>query len=525
MGPPGGGPEDKDPPTILYVEPASGTTHVDPDTPVYLIFSEPVTAASLSEALYITPSPATKPKIKVTGSKVRIKLSEPVPEDRTLVVTIGSGVTDLRRNQMEESLSIAITAGDRISSGRISGRVFADRNLKGIMVSAWNLLDTLTIDPIKQLAPIVTQTNAQGDYILDYLAEGTYRIICWDDKDRNRKLDPGRDRIGIGWEDVVLKMDSSATMNLYPVMHDTTQLRPLLFSAQDNRHLTARFTLPVGDRAAEIMNSVEITDSFNSLEVIDSWWNSSDSSQLIFLTTPQSAGAVYLFHLSGDSLPMVSKSSELPDTNRLRVISSYPENAARNVSGNAEGWIGFDDKIVVENIESLLSLTVSDSIDKEISIWQNEPTIIRWKVIKPVQAGKLVKLSLNTDYVRDYAGNSFIDTSWTIAFEIYNPSEMGSITGKLSGADRNGIVVAANQIDRWSKQFQSSVADDSSFALEHLPEGKFVLWAYRDMDGDGIYDHGSLNPFAYSERFTVHPDTIQVRARWETGGLIFNLSE
>ncbi len=525
MGPPGGGPEDKEPPEIVYVEPASGTTHVDPNTPIYVMFSEPVTAASLSEALYITPPTAKKPRIKVTGSQIRITLPDPIPSDQTLVITIGSGVSDLRRNQMDESISIALTAGDRISSGKISGKVFVDKDPKGILVSAWNVNDSLELNPTEQLAPLMTQTDMYGNYVLDYLSEGTYRIICWDDQDRDRLLDMGKDRIGIGWDDVVLERDSIAMQNLFPVAHDTTRLRPLLFSAQDNRHMSVRFAVPAEERADEIMETARIEGTSSELEVIDSWWSSADSSQLIYLTAPQIEGEEYLFHMQGDTLPLSCIGSAMPDTVGPRVNASYPETGTKNVAGKVEGWIGFDDKIIVDDRDSSLFMTVSDSLDEKIAVWQNEPHILRWTVSDPIQAGSAVQLSLNVASLSDYTGNFVVDSVWNVEFTIYNPSEMGSITGSMIGVESETVVVVASQIERRSKRFQTTVAEDKSFSVEHLPEGNFILWAFLDEDADGVYGHGNLNPFRYSERFAIHPDTVQVRARWETGGVIFKFSE
>jgi uncharacterized protein (DUF2141 family) len=52
------------------------------------------------------------------------------------------------------------------------------------------------------------------------------------------------------------------------------------------------------------------------------------------------------------------------------------------------------------------------------------------------------------------------------------------------------------------------------FQLLQLPEGQYVIQAYRDRNGNNKFDAGRVFPFALSERFSVASDTLKLRARW-----------
>ena len=43
-----------------------------------------------------------------------------------------------------------------------------------------------------------------------------------------------------------------------------------------------------------------------------------------------------------------------------------------------------------------------------------------------------------------------------------------------------------------------------------------MIEAFIDSNGNETYDYGKVFPFAPSEKFTVYPDTVKVRARWTT---------
>jgi hypothetical protein len=60
---------------------------------------------------------------------------------------------------------------------------------------------------------------------------------------------------------------------------------------------------------------------------------------------------------------------------------------------------------------------------------------------------------------------------------------------------------------------------EGSFLFSSLPEGRYIVEAYRDEDGSGTYSYGLPFPFRPSERFVVGSDTLKVRPRWSAEGV------
>jgi hypothetical protein len=63
-------------------------------------------------------------------------------------------------------------------------------------------------------------------------------------------------------------------------------------------------------------------------------------------------------------------------------------------------------------------------------------------------------------------------------------------------------------------------ADGKTFALQQIPEGRYILSAFVDSDSSGDYTFGRAHPFRPAERFTLLADTLRVRARWSVENVI-----
>jgi uncharacterized protein (DUF2141 family) len=59
-----------------------------------------------------------------------------------------------------------------------------------------------------------------------------------------------------------------------------------------------------------------------------------------------------------------------------------------------------------------------------------------------------------------------------------------------------------------------------AFLFPKIPAGDYVLEAYKDRDENGRFFNGNAFPYKAPEPFGILRDTIRVRARWETKGVV-----
>ena len=129
-------------------------------------------------------------------------------------------------------------------------------------------------------------------------------------------------------------------------------------------------------------------------------------------------------------------------------------------------------------------------------------------------------MSLPARQIRDMAGNvSPLDSLFTSTFTTVNPETLGSVSGRLDFKD-DSIPSPASLI-LWQQGpdkhlYHLSLPQPGSFKFDGVLPGKYLLAAYLDVNGDGLFSLGNPQPFSPREPFEVYPDTIPVRSRWET---------
>ncbi|MFH0765683.1 MAG: Ig-like domain-containing protein [Calditrichota bacterium] len=526
VGPPGGGPEDKTSPTILMTYPPPEAVKVDPQTAVEITFSEAVDPVSCEEALFISPTPEDKPKLKWRGRDVRIKWAQSIPSDRTTVITLGTGIKDLHGNRLSESLTLAFTAGDSIDRGIITGSVFGADPVAGMLVGAWPLSDTLQPNPAVNTAPYFTQVSDQGKYVFGYLKPGVYRVFCWNDKNRDRLYNPDAELLGIAWRDAQVDLNLTARLDFQPVKRDTSNARLLMVSAPDNRHLILRFNRVPEETAAELKNQVLVADSLGGkLSIREAWTDPEDSTRIHIQTVIQSVDHEYWVTREGDSTNVGFTGSTQSDTTGPQTKAFSPKNGDRNVTSPPSGWVAFDDALLPWNFEPVFSLSV-DSLSLPLITTQSAPHILSWKADTLLPAGRNCKLQINLNGLRDFAGNLAADTVLFLSFSILDLSRFGSISGTVDQTEPYPIIMTAQLLSSpKSKIVQTPSNPDGSFKILNLTPGLYRLGAFQDADYNRIYYPGSWEPFAWAERFIFLPDTIQVQERWETGGIILHFKE
>lgn len=441
-----------------------------------------------------------------------------------MTVTIGSGLKDIHGNPLIASTTIAVTTGDKIAVGRVQGRIYGDPPLNAMLVGAWQVADSFVIQPDSIVAPYLTQANETGDFTINFMPEGFYRILCWEDRNRDKLYQAGVDRLGIAPKDIYLIDDSLATVDLFAVKRDTTRLFPVYLTAQDNRHVQLRLSKKVSIEANDWLASLSIRDSLNIALLYSNYWiDSNDSARIIYLTEPQMEGMKYRAGFSGDTTVFDFKGSDLPDSSAPKIVASIPiEN--ESVDFLVRGSIIFNDKILPDSLAKIITLTIGDSLNHSVSVSQDFPNILEWSVIDPLNAGARCLLSVDLSRVTDFAGNPAGDTTWTLFFKVIEPGLTGEISGQVETESNFPVFVAVKPITGSKKEWRTRLNEiDRSFKLSLLSPGDYRVWCWEDRDNNGEYSAGNLMEFSFSEHFTFATDTVTVRSRWETGGIMLKL--
>jgi len=235
--PPGGGDEDKIPPKIVSVFPADGTSNFDKDY-FELDFSEYVDKRSVRDAIFISPFIEGNFTYSWSGTTLEVTFPEKLKDDVTYTITIGTDAVDLNnKNRMAQAFTFSFSTGDKIDRRIISGKVYG-KEKEGIFIYAYKM-DESSDSLLNRKPDYVSQTGADGNFSLQGLGAGNYRIFAVNDKFRDYLFQQDQDEIGIPQTDIYLRETDSHFTGVYFKLSNAAGPTPTLISGimTDSNHM------------------------------------------------------------------------------------------------------------------------------------------------------------------------------------------------------------------------------------------------------------------------------------------------
>ncbi len=530
---PPGGPEDKTAPRVLKVSPQPDSTHVSRDTKLIFSFSEKVDHKSFEDAIFVSPSPslanpnAAEFRFKWRGRQVEVSFPDSLRAQRTYVVTVGTELRDLRNNRMANAFTFAFSTGDSLDRGAIKGRVFADKPA-GALIMAYILDKEREPNPSTDYADYFTQLGESGEFTLSALAPGNYRVFVLGDRDGDRLYTRGEESLGVPTHDVSL---ASAGANLRPLsfrlaVEDT--LRPTLSAVTvlSGNQLEWRFDEAVAPRDSMWARHLHVrAENGDSLQIVLAAQHPLDRGLVQTIITPMQSSkyagvATALFDEAGNELDSLARTSEFtgttnPDTTRPRVVKISVADSARNVLPAAPIEVIFSEIMRTDTASALLVQDSSGAVVGGGLQWLNafqfrlQPQP-HWKS----RARYTVKIQ--REKIFDWNGNALFDTTGQITFWTVNADTFASISGKIADADtaaRGAIHLTAKQAGG-KTEYRAQTDSAQAYLFKAVLPGLYQIEAFRDVNGNGLFDFGKALPFLPAERYWAWPDTIKVRSRW-----------
>jgi len=543
---PEGGPIDTEPPSVVYTNPPNYTTRFAGNS-IALEFSEYVDHRSVEGAIFISPS-LGQPEFDWSGREVEIRFPEKLRRYTTYVVTVGTDVVDTRnRNKMAQSFTLAFSTGDDIDHGAIEGKIFPRKETDpplGVMVFAYKLdgLNPDTLDPRTTKPDYVTQTGKNGDFLLRHLAFGSYRVIAIRDEYKNLLYDPEVDEFGVQAEEIALTPADTLKSGVWMRLEkeDTSAVRLLKVSPTNQRHLAVEFSSPI-DTSGIGATWFRILDTLDQkrLAVHSVCPVFPTLTSALVVTDTQTSGATYRLEvafLRGVNGLVVSPSasqltfsgSDAKDTLGPKIVSFSLPDSARETDLQPRFLLHFSD--AVQRAEAGKAISLLDSSRNPVRV------SLKWlsgASLEIVPAGRLMSRAwfafrIGMRNVMNLDGRRGRDSLRVFRFQTVDEESFSSIEGSvtdMSVTDAKGDVflTARNVSRKEPKEYIVRIPQPGSFVLGDILEGKYVLRAYRDRNGDMNYEPGKVFPFQRSERFVTYPDTLKVRARWPLEGVVLKL--
>jgi len=528
--PPSGGPVDKTPPRIVYSSPSQKQLNFTSQE-IVIRFDKYMVERTVDNAIYFPPFSAKEIGFGWSGKELTMKLLRPIEKNRTYILTVGAGAQDTRGNDLGKAISIVFSTGSNIDTGSVSGRVYSSK-AQAYTVSAYAVTDSMdTLRPFVDLAKYVTQSDDSGRYVMQGLAVGRYRLICFDDQMKNFTYALQMDKYASAMHDVEItdSVQSVSDIDFMPASEDTSH--PRLYSADLARDgtLLLKFSKAI-DSASISPGYFFVRDSLTAENLpVDYAVRREDNNYdvTLILTKPLPLKRTYLVTALRSIRDLQSNKMSQENNTVVLKLDSATVNPPSFYSN-------FPDSLRdVTTYDTLFCQLVSpvafhrDSGSVVVSLYDSTGAFVPGGIVREsatifkVSLAKLQSFAWYGVELRYRVAGAEKDSIVVHHFRMVDFSTLGDIEGEVTPNNRKIIVIATRED---GKRFLVLGDSDGKFHLDGIPAGTYALSAYFQHDESLDYFRGASYPYKFAEPFGVYPDPIKVRARWTSEGVEIRLN-
>ena len=270
---PTGGDKDEVPPKILASNPKNNSVAFLREE-IMFEFDEYVSLKGANQELIVSPPLKYPVDFKLKNKKLYVSWKDTLRDNTTYLFQFGDGIVDVNEGNPLDSNLFVFSTGPFIDSFSLEGKVIDAFDLKPVK-DVWVMLYSEDVDslPYKELPRYFAKTNEKGEFHLQYLSQGEYKIFALESVNGGYLYDVQEEAIGFlsgmlpatSSDDTI---DSNYVLRLF-VQDDSTQYVKS-FAQEGNKGLIFEF-----NRAVE---KISVSDLDNSLDV--SGWSEQWSEDL-----------------------------------------------------------------------------------------------------------------------------------------------------------------------------------------------------------------------------------------------------
>lgn len=534
---PSGGPGIVAAPVIEKYEPAMNTIRFSGNE-IELEFSEYMKKTDVQESIFINPS--AKMAYDWSGTDLTIEFPEGLDSNTTYSFQLGTDYTDHYGNKPSQAFSLVFSTGDVLDSGRIVGRLF-DEKPSGNHIYAYNIsiLDPDTLD-IRKLEPKYrTQLGTNGNFKLNALKPGKYRLFVVSDEFSDNKFTEGIDKFAAAPQDYIVQ-DTVIPFASLKIGEASDLTPPTLLDAEavHEKMFAARFSESI-DTSSIKAESFIIKSDKDEIRKISHAFSVNDDYSKWYLRIKQPIDTNSVWNLyadnaeilkdsTGNSMPDSSSfcrllASDLPDTNDILIRSFNIKDSTENI------LINNYPKLVMSDVFEILDSTALQFYRMEDSAQVNFRTKITGTTLELLPgaeylSNKWFEVKIDLNKLRCVNGKMPKDTIIHVRYKTEDIRNYVTCSGKIAtkGEIENLMIV---MIDKKGNKYSTKVASDSTWSISNLQEGDYKFESFLDSNGNGEYDFGNAYPFEYSEKFFQISKELTLKKRWDTEDVLLILEE
>lgn len=503
---PMGGPRDLTPPKLLKATPENMTRNFSAKK-ISLEFDEFFKLSNQYQEISISPAMEKLPEYNVSRKVLNIDFKDSLQKNTTYVINFGKAIQDVNESNVLTNFTYVFSTGPHIDSLSMSGTVtnsITQEKEKDVTVMIFPLKqDSLLFG--KKKPSIYTTTDSSGNFSLNNLHDGEYRIYALKETAPNKIFDNDKELIGF----------SKRTINL---SKDTSDIKLALF-----QQVPEKFRLSEKKFTPNGVFSMIFNKRLDNPSVKIIYPPGLDDQKISEISKTKDTALVYMRNMAFDSLRVAIYDNNKPiDTvyqlkgkkeSFTRILTfKYGINRDNKLKPNTD--LRITANLPIESFEQGLIVLSEDSVNLTNYTIRKDTANARDLLIKyRWRPGSKYQLLLNDAAITDIYNDK--NKRAGIAFEADKPENYSMLTLKVSVPEANKQYVIELLDEQKNVVRTDVVTGSTSVVYRNFLTQKYKVRVVYDTNKNGRWDSGNVKRRTQPENIWLYDKEITLRPNWE----------
>ncbi len=506
---PSGGNKDTTPPEVETEEPISNNTNFNSNK-ITITFNEYFDLINPNEKIIFSPPQKNQPDFNLKNKKLIININDTLKENTTYSIYFDNCLKDITEGNILKIYQYAFSTGENIDTLKILGRLF-DSFTKEIQPNIYILLYDIQTDsmPLTQKPNYITKSDNSGNFSINNLKKGEYKIFALDDKNNNLIFDQFTEKFAFQNQTIVLDSNniSKIELTLYQ-QNDTTQ--KLLKQISDGKGIyKLSFRKSIKEASFQLLD----TSSFDNRFIKEI--NSVGDTLTLFDTyyTPDTLKLVITQKSFVDTISFCpsceNRSSKRKQTENTFLVCNLKNAKELYKTTFIESVLPIKNfasekiklrKIGIDTTDVPVNIFFADSLKKILTI-----------DFKKIEKENYL-LYIEKGAISGYNNKS--NDTIIQKFAILSEDDYGNFQLTIESKKNNSIIVQFVS-DKKEVVKETSVQNNGIIKWQNLAPGLYKIRVIFDENKNGRWDNGNYFLKQTPEPIYYFYKTIQIRAKWD----------
>lgn len=503
---PMGGPKDVTPPRLLKATPPNMSRNFKAKT-IQLDFDEYFKLTNQYSEITMSPAQDKQPEYKIKSKSLVIVLKDTLQKNTTYVINFGKAIADVNEGNVLKNFTYVFSTGPHIDSLSVSGSVtntITQKKEKDVTVMLFPVeKDSLYFG--KKKPSIFATTDTSGNFSLNNLHDGDYRIYALEEKTPDRIYNKDDELIAFQKQPVHLYADTSG-IQLYLFKEEPAKFHIAVRKFEQDGRMFFVFNKRLNNPSVKIIYPPALDDQ-----------------KIVEFSPTKDTANIYMKNMDFDSIRVAFFDGKKP-LDSASLLKGRKETFLKNYTFRLN--IGNTNKLKpTSNLMVIASYPIASYDPSQITLYEDSVAINNLNITKDTSNLKqyIIKYKWKEDsryiFVADDGAFTFVNgdknKKYQKQFLIDKIDNYSSLTLKVTVPDTSKQYLVEVYQDPDHIIQTDKITRNTSIVYKNFLTGKYSFKVIYDDNHNGKWDSGDVKLKRYPENIWVDPVQITLRPNWD----------